>query len=204
MYLSHTQVHALASQSKYPALVLVLAYCGLRWGEAIGLRVNDVDMFRKRLLVTENAVEVGSKIVVGTPKNHKARSVPFPKFLAEMLAHHCHGKHRDDLVFANEHGGYLRSARVHEDNMSWFAGAVKRSGVPRVTPHDLRHSAVSFAVSAGANVKSIKKMLGHSSAAITLDVYADLFDDDLDAVAEALDNAVLRADVVRMLPRKAV
>lgn len=161
-------------------------------------------MLRKRLLVTENAVEVGSRIVVGTPKNHKARSVPIPKFLADLLAHQCQGKHRDDLVFANEHGGYLRSARVHEDNMSWFAGAVKRSGVPRITPHDLRHSAASFAVSAGANVKAVQKMLGHSSAAMTLDVYADLFDDDLDAVAEALDNAVSRADVVRMLPRRAV
>lgn len=204
VYLTHEQVHSLASHSKYPALVLVLAYCGLRWGEAIGLRVKDVDMLRKRLLVTENAVEVGSRIVVGTPKNHKARSVPIPKFLADLLAHQCQGKHRDDLVFANEHGGYLRSARVHEDNMSWFAGAVKRSGVPTITPHDLRHSAASFAVSAGANVKAVQKMLGHSSAAMTLDVYADLFDDDLDAVAEALDNAVSRADVVRMLPRRAV
>jgi hypothetical protein len=45
-----------------------------------------------------------------------------------MLARQCVGKQRDDLVFANEHGGYLRSARVHEDNMSWFAGTVKRSG----------------------------------------------------------------------------
>ena len=114
------------------------------------------------------------------------------------------GKHRDDLVFAGEGGGYLRSARVHEDNMSWFAGAVKRSGIPRITTHDLRHSAASFAVSAGANVKAVQKMLGHSSAAMTLDVYADLFDDDLDAVADALDNAVSRSEVVIMLPRRAV
>lgn len=57
---------------------------------------------------------------------HGLRAVP--KFLAEMLARQCVGKQRDDLVFANEHGGYLRSARVHEDNMSWFAGTVKRSG----------------------------------------------------------------------------
>jgi integrase len=204
IYLSHEQVHLMASESKYPALVLVLAYSGLRWGEAIGLRVKDLDMLKRRFLVTENAVEVGSRIVVGTPKNHKRRSVPFPKFLAEMLAQQCAGKHRDDLVFAGMDGGYMRSARVHEDNMSWFAGAVKRSGIPRITPHDLRHSAASFAVSAGANVKAVQKMLGHSSAAMTLDVYADLFDDDLDAVADALDNAVSRLDVVKMLPRRAI
>ena len=111
----------MASVSKYPALVMVLAYSGLRWGEAIGLRVKDLDMLKRRFLVTENAVEVGSRIVVGTPKNYKRRSVPPPRFLAEMLAQQCAGKHRDDLVFAGEDGGYLRSARVHEDNLSWFA-----------------------------------------------------------------------------------
>ncbi|WP_306418471.1 Arm DNA-binding domain-containing protein [Arthrobacter glacialis] len=59
VYLTHEQVHALAMTSKYPTLVLVLAYCGLRWGEAVGLRVKDLDMLRRRINVTENAVEVG-------------------------------------------------------------------------------------------------------------------------------------------------
>ena len=49
---------------------------------------------------------------------------------------------------------------------------------PRVTPHDLRHTAASLAISAGANVKAVQRMLGHASAAMTLDTYADLFDDD--------------------------
>ena len=198
VYLTHEQVHLLAAESKYPTLILVLAYCGLRWGEATALRVRDLDMLKRRLRVEENAVMVGSKIEVGTPKSHKRRIVPFPKFLAEPLAGQCAGKHRDDLVFPGEDGGYLRSARVHEDNRSWFAGAVNRSGVPRITPHDLRHSAASFAVSSGANVKAVQRMLGHSSAAMTLDVYADLFADDLDAVATALDHAVSAASVGKM------
>jgi integrase len=198
VYLSHEQVHALAGESKHPTLVLVLAYCGLRWGEATALRVKDLDMLKRRLLVEENAVQVGSRIEVGTPKNHKRRIVPFPQFLAEQLARQCEAKGRDDLVFPGGDGGYLRSARVHEDNMSWFAGAVQRAAVPRITPHDLRHSAASFAVSAGANVKAVQRMLGHSSAAMTLDVYADLFDEDLDAVAVALNHAVSAAGVGKM------
>lgn len=59
----------------------------------------------------------------------------------------------------------------------------------RVTPHDMRHTAASLAISAGANVKAVQRMLGHASAAMTLDTYADLFDDDLDHVAEALGRA---------------
>lgn len=61
--------------------------------------------------------------------------------------------------------------------------------MPVVTPHDLRHTAASLAISAGANVKAVQRMLGHSSAAMTLDRYADLFEDDLDSVADALDAA---------------
>jgi hypothetical protein len=54
---------------------------------------------------------------------------------------------------------------------------------PRVTAHDLRHTAASLAISAGANPKVVQRMLGHAGAAVTLDVYADLFESDLDAVA---------------------
>lgn len=57
-----------------------------------------------------------------------------------------------------------------------------------LTLHDLRHTAASLAISAGANVKAVQAMLGHKSAAMTLDTYADLFPDDLDAVASALDD----------------
>lgn len=62
---------------------------------------------------------------------------------------------------------------------------------PRPTMHDLRHTAASLSISAGANVKAVQTMLGHKSAALTLDTYADLFPDDLEAVADALDAAVL-------------
>lgn len=99
VYLSHGQVHDLAGASKYPTLVLTLAYCGLRWGEATGLRVRNLDMLKRRILVEENAVQVGSRIEVGTPKNHKRRAVPFPRFLADLLARECEGKGREDLVF---------------------------------------------------------------------------------------------------------
>lgn len=60
---------------------------------------------------------------------------------------------------------------------------------PKVTPHDLRHTAASLAISAGSNVKAVQTMLGHSSAAMTMDTYADLFPDDLEAVAARLDEA---------------
>src|SRR4051794_17705796 len=70
---------------------------------------------------------------------------------------------------------------------SWFDRAAAAISEPDLTPHGLRHTAASLAVSAGANVKAVQRMLGHASAAMTLDRYADLFDDDLDALADRLD-----------------
>lgn len=213
VYLSHAQLHALAAASKHPALILVLGYCGLRWGEAVGLRVRDVDLSRGRLNVERNAVEVGSAIEVGTPKSHKRRTVPFPAFLAPMLADQCAGRGPDDLVFPGPSGGFLRRPKLSEavqdgtdgrrrsgDGHSWFSAALGAAGLDHMTLHDLRHTAASLAVSAGANVKAVQRMLGHASAAMTLDVYADLFDDDLNAVAAALDHAASRAGVPNLCP----
>ncbi len=73
-------------------IVLVLAYCGLRWGELAGLHVADVDMLCRRIHVRRNAVNVGGTVEVGTPKTHERRTVPLPRFLVEPLAAACQGK----------------------------------------------------------------------------------------------------------------
>ena len=184
VYLSADDVHRLAEASgEHRALVLTLAYCGLRWGEAIGLRVRDVEFLRRRLSISENAVQIGSRHVVGPTKGRKSRSVPVPEFVLNELARRCEGKAATDLVFSARDGRYLQRPK---SSNGWFQAAVKAANVETVTPHSLRHTCASLAVSAGVNVLALQRMLGHTSAAMTLDTYSDLFDDDLDAVATAL------------------
>jgi integrase len=115
----------------------------------------------------------------------QCRTVALPAFVIDAIAESCQGKGRDDLIWSTAAGGYLAPPGAR----SRLAAAVARcqvadSSFPRVTAHDLRHTAASLAISAGANPKVVQRMLGHASAAITLDVYADLFESDLDAVAE--------------------
>jgi integrase len=223
-YLTDEQVWALANEAgpDKGVIVLVLAYCGLRWGELAGLHVADVGMLRRRIHVRRNAVDVGGVVKVGTPKTHERRTVPLPRFLIDPLAAACRGKGRDDIVFPATSGDYAKPPGVS----TWFSGAVSRcvtaadkaragereaqrdpvtAVFPRVTPHDLRHTAASLAVSAGANVKAVQKMLGHASAAMTLDTYADLFDRDADAVADAhdqrLSGIVFAPNVAKLQPR---
>lgn len=126
----------------------------------------------------------------------------------EAVAGTCRGKAHGDLIWPARDGGHLGPP---SSVRSWLSGAVERCQktakaarvkesagggepttpvFPRITAHDLRHTAASLAVSAGANVKVVQRMLGHASAAMTLDVYADLFDDDLNGVAQKLDATV--------------
>ncbi|KAB1662832.1 tyrosine-type recombinase/integrase [Pseudoclavibacter sp. CFCC 13611] len=197
VYLTHEQVGALAAAGgEHTLLLLVLAYCGLRWGEAIALRPSDVDFDRGRIQVTRNAVEVGANIYVGSPKTYENRSVPVPAAILQAIQRRAEGLDDEALLFPNRWGHFLRRPGTSAKDRSWYKTALAKAGLPSMTIHDLRHTAASLAISAGANVKAVQRMLGHSSAAVTLDVYADLFDDDLDAVSDAMNAAIISANVV--------
>lgn len=202
-YLTHQEVLALADAcGDLRILVLVLAYCGLRWGEATALLVSDVDMLRARLNVRRAVSEVSGELIYGTPKSHATRTVPLPLFIREELAVHLNGKKPDDLLFTASRGGPLRSSNFRRNT---FDPAVGATGLGKLKPHDLRHTAASLSIAAGANVKAVQRMLGHASAAMTLDTYADLFEADLDTVAERLNTAAQTAladsvRTVRALP----
>jgi integrase len=194
-YLTHAQSgHARRCRRPPAGGCVVLELHGLRWGEMAALRVQDFDMLRRRVNVSRSVTESGG-LQWSTPKTHERRSLPFPAALADELSALMTAKDRDALVFTDQRGGVLR-------NSNWrtrvFEPAVEKcttidDGFPSITPHDLRRTAASLAISAGANVKAVQRMLGHAKASMTLDVYADLFEEDLDAVAVGLDEAIRAA-----------
>jgi integrase len=171
-YLSHRQVAALADAVERDGQVVrFLAYTGLRWGEMAAARVMDFDMLRRRVNVSRSVTESGG-LVWSTPKTHERRSVPLPASLADELAALMVGKGREDLVFTQRGGGVLRNtnwrkrvfapavlavqATVAAERAKELAatGQATTPEMPTVTPHDLRHTAASLAISAGANVKA--------------------------------------------------
>lgn len=168
--------------------MLTLGYCGLRWGEAVALKVADVDLERRRIAVHRSAVEVHGEMHLSTPKtNAGTRLVPLPAIVVEALRPELEGRRRNDLVFPSTTGDYMRRVRASAGSKSWWKTALKTAGVELMVLHDLRHTAASIAVNAGGNVKSVQRMLGHASAAMTLDRYADLFDDGLDRLLDQID-----------------
>lgn len=178
-FLSHAEVARLAEASgRHRPLVLLLAYGGLRWGEAVALRGRDVQ--GQRVAVNRAARRVDGVWVVGPPKTHQRRTVVLPHFVADLLT----SEGEDDLLFPARSGGFMSSPSRER---GWWGEALRAAGLPRMRVHDLRHTAASLAVQSGASVKAVQRMLGHESAAVTLDVYAGLWDSDLEDVAARLE-----------------
>jgi integrase len=165
--------------------VLVFAYCGLRWSELAALRVCDVDLAAHRLSVVERTTEIGGRLNTAAPKSKKARQVAIPRTVARVLEARIEGRPLDDLVFTTAHGRPLRNLNWRRD-VRWNEVCADL-GLEGLTPHDLRRTFGSLARLAGADLKYIQKAMGHSSITVTAEIYAQLFDSELDQVSDALD-----------------
>lgn len=172
------------------ALVLTLAYAGLRIGEASFLRVRHVDLFRRRIYVEGAASEVRGKRIEGPTKTRATREVALPAFLVEELKQHVAKYSQpgdpDAYVFSGRDGAPIRSGNWRKRVWHPACAAVGLTPPPHV--HWLRHLAASFAILADAHPAVVSARLGHSSTQVTMSVYAHLFDKQQEQLADRLDS----------------
>jgi integrase len=189
--LTHDQVRQLADAARdLRTMVYVLAYGGLRYGECAALRCGDVDITRRRLVVSRSATAVAKLGMVETDtKTHQARAVPLPAFAMHLVARQIRGRPASDLVFAHHDGGWLPR--------DWFALRLEKAcataGLPGVSPHTLRHTAGSLALASRASVVTVQKLLGHQSPVMTISIYSHMLPDDFDNLVAAMDAAACAA-----------
>ena len=137
------------------------------------------------------SIEGEFQTVIGTTKTHAARSVAVSAWVLKLLAPAMVGKAPDELLWSRADGQPMRPPTTTH----WFGAAVTHCQTvdktfPRVTVHELRHTAASLMIAGGANVKTVQAQLGHKTATMTLDQYGHLFPDDLDDVADKMDDLV--------------
>lgn len=196
-YLTVAQVDVLAASmpnDQYQALIYVLAYCGPRINEATALDVQDYNQGARRLSITKAMKGPGE---IGPTKTHEQRNIPVPKFIAQKLEALTDGRRHDMPLFTSPDGHRLDADNYRDRTFkpglkiaqeAWTAAHEKDTvGLPTITPHSLRHTCASMAISTGANVLAVQTLLGHEDASVTLKIYAELFPDDLDQVADKLD-----------------
>jgi integrase len=159
----------------YPFFSL-LAYTGLRRGEALGLRWSDVDLERRMITVRRS--------YGGQTKSSKHRTVPMPSVLVAILrAARASDPWKGELCFPNESGEmYSPNSKVEV----FFERALARCGLRRIRVHDLRHVFASHFVMAGGDIFTLQRILGHSTPQLTSDTYAHLSPRHLAGEAERI------------------
>ncbi|MDI3194248.1 site-specific integrase [Pseudarthrobacter sp. AL07] len=194
VYLTMPQLTALANAcGEFELFVMVAGTCGLRWGEITALTYEDVDLGDKPAMAVSKAYsEVGGHLVLGPTKGGESRVVPLPALVAQRLKRSSSTSSASTRVFSGARGTVLRNSTWTRRHYSPAIADMRAaaSNFPRPTFHDLRHTAVSLAVSSGANIKVIQRIAGHASATMTLDTYAGLFDHDLHDSAGRLNTAL--------------
>jgi len=172
---------AVAQHSRMRNAFTILASTGMRRGELLGLRWGDVDFDSSQIAIVQTVSKVNGRIVVGQPKTSGSRRTVYVhdttmKALRqqrqlqaeERLAAGPAWDADNDLVFRNEMGGPVNPERFSRH----FRQLVEESDVPRIRLHDLRHTNATLSLKAGVHPKVVSERLGHSSIAITLDLYS--------------------------------
>jgi integrase len=162
------------------ALWALLVTTGLRSGEAVGLKWEDVDLDEGSLTVRRSIQrQVGIGLVEVPPKTKRSsRRVHLADGTVRKLREHrirqkaeflSSGRPWNDhcFVFVNGVGGMLDTGNVWES----FQRRLRRAGLPIVRVHDLRHTAASYLLGQGENIKVVQEMLGHSTVTTTIDIY---------------------------------
>ncbi|GKV72036.1 site-specific integrase [Pseudarthrobacter sp. NCCP-2145] len=196
VYLTMPQLTALARAcDEFELFVMVAGTCGLRWGEITALTYEDLDLgYKPAMAVSKAYSDVGGQLVLGPTKGGDSRVVPLPELVAKRLKATSAAGSPSARVFSGARGSVLRNSTWTRRHYSPAIMELQEtvSNFPRPTFHDLRHTAVSLAISSGANVKVVQRIAGHASATMTLDTYAGLFDHDLHDSAGRLNAALAR------------
>lgn len=168
--LAASEVHALADAvpARYRALVLVLAFGGLRFGEATAVRRCDVSSDGRVVTVARSVRRVGGRWLLGPPKTEAGRrSVVLPAFVADAVVAHLTAyvpTLGDAIVFGTSTGTFVARSNFG----ATFRRATTRCGLGPVRVHELRHTGATLAAATGASTVELMHRLGHASPAAAL------------------------------------
>ncbi len=199
-----TFLASVADEYPWSALFTLTAMTGLRRSEVLGLAWGDVDLEQGRIAVRRGLTVADNVLALSEPKTGRGRVVDIDGGTIAVLRSHRKAQLTQrirvseawsgygglDLVFANGAGEPLHPVSVSQT----FDRRVRRSGLPRITFHELRHTHASLLLRAGEHVKVVQERLGHSSALQTLDTYSHVAPGMQRDAADRLGGAVYGAD----------
>ena len=182
------------------AFMNVLITCGLRRGECIGLQWRDIDPDKLTLRI-ERSVSMDknseTKLLIGTTKTGEERTVPISARVYGLLTQLKEDQKKRLGVNEIMPGCFIFSRQgdpskpIYPTEPTRFVSKfVKRHDLPNVSPHDLRHTAATLALEAGANLKEVQQLLGHKDASTTLTFYAGVTEEAKRRTVEGIESLI--------------
>jgi integrase len=152
-----------ATPDRYKLMMLLAAWCVLRFGELAELRRRAIDVKNRVIHVRRGVTRTKGSRIVGDPKSHAGkRDVAIPPHLMPLVRSHLRDDAqigRDGLMFPAQHGGHLAPSTLY----GVFYPAREAAGRPDLRFHDLRHTGAVLAAATGATLAELMARLGHSS-----------------------------------------
>ena len=178
----------------------VLITTGLRRGECVGLQWADIDGDRLTLSVSRNVtVDASSpdKYHVGSTKTGEKRTVPISPRVYSLLMELKHENERrfdaalmpSAYVFCSAYNPYKPIYPTAPTR--WQSKFVKRNNLPKVSPHDLRHTAATLALESGADLKQVQTLLGHKDPSTTIEFYAGVTDEAQRRTVDGIESMII-------------
>jgi integrase len=149
--------------------------------------VKDLDVAKDTFTIRRALVEINGRLEESTTKNHRQRIVNLPDILKSVCHKWVFDKALDDPLLPTLEGKHLRNTNF---TRRVFVPSLMNAGVKKIRIHDLRHTAASIAISAGATPNMVKEMLGHSDVQMTMRIYVHIFEADREKVTANVNRAV--------------
>jgi hypothetical protein len=156
----------------------------LRWAELVALTPEDFDFKKNEIAITKSLSEESGRFYLVTPKSGKPRVVPIPEFISKDLKALVLSTSKSSPIFTSPEGGYLRHGNFRK---RIFLPAVEKAGLKKFTFHELRDTAISQAISTGANILVISAIAGHANTSITLNIYGHQINGTMSQFKQAID-----------------
>ena len=181
---------SLAKDTRLYVPILLGGIMGMRRGEICGLTWDNVDIQNSKIHIKMSRTRISNKIITGEVKSKKSkRSLVMPAVLTKIMLEKRLGyiitkNNPDQLVVSDQSGKPINPCSLSH----FFNDFLLKNNLPHMRFHDLRHTCAALMVAAGASPKEIADFLGHSTFTITMDLYADIFDQTKKQTAAKMNN----------------
>jgi integrase len=188
-----------AGGDRLEALYVLAIHTGMRQGELLGLKWENVDLAANAIRVRHTLLRTKGRVILGEPKTKKSRrTVHLTGAASRALEEHLERQlkvmerlgdlYRDQgLVFTTEVGTPINPSNLRKRS---FAPLLQKAGLPRLRFHDLRHTCATLLLSKNIHPKYVQELLGHATVSITLDTYSHVLPGMGNQVADAMEDVL--------------